>query len=94
MTNLQLDFALSRIGATIGTLNVYMFTDAGGWNPTPVLTYSGPDLTQAQGGTEWSAESYAITALPLGASQVAFSFAYVGGGSFTGDIALDDISVN
>ncbi len=94
LTNFQLDFALSRIGATMGTLDVYMFTDAGGWGGTPVMSFTGADPTQTQGGTEWSAESYAITALPLGTTGIAFSFTYVGGGSFTGDIALDDVSVN
>ncbi len=94
LTNFQLDFALSRIGATMGTLDVYMFTDAGGWGGTPVMSFTGADPTQTQGGVEWSNESYAITALPLGTTGVAFSFTYVGGGSFTGDIALDDISVN
>ncbi|NRA96041.1 MAG: hypothetical protein HRU14_07510 [Planctomycetes bacterium] len=88
-----LSFNLSRIGATIGTLNIYVAFN-GNWNSTPIATYTGADPGQLQGGTEWSAESITLSAFPLGTSNVTFAFSYTGGGSFTGDIAIDDVAVN
>lgn len=88
-----LSFSLSRIGATIGTLNIYVAFN-GNWNATPIATYTGADPGQLQGGTEWSSESITVSAMPLGTADIAFSFSYTGGGGFTGDIAIDDVAVN
>ena len=84
-----LEFQLSRIGATIGTLNVYMDDGAGTFNL--LATYTGPDANQSQGGTEWSAENLDLTnggTLTVPANIV-IRFEYTYGGSFTGDLAID-----
>ena len=85
----QLAFQLSRIGATIGTLNVYMDDGAGTFNL--LATYTGPDANQSQGGIEWSAEVLDLTnggTLTVPANIV-IRFEYIRGTSFTGDIAID-----
>jgi len=92
VTSLQaftLDFQLSRIGATIGTLRVLQ-DDGAGTFTTVLATYTGADLTQVQGGVEWSAES--LPFIPLGPG-VAFRFEYTSGTSFSGDLAIDDYNV-
>ena len=84
--NFVLNFRLSRIGATIGTLSVLM-DDGSGAFATTLATYTGPEPT----GTDWTLES--LPFVPPG-SQVAFRFAYSSGASFTGDIAIDDFDLN
>ena len=89
--NNQLGFALSRIGATIGTLNVYMDDGAGTMNL--LATYTGPDANQSQGGTEWSTETIDLTnggTLTVPANIVV-RFEYIRGSSFTGDLAIDAV---
>lgn len=74
-------FQCSRIGDTMGSLDVLVSTD-GGTNFTPLLNLTGP----AAG--EWNEHCvYAGVA----ASYI-FRFDYTGGGSFTGDIAIDDFT--
>lgn len=90
LSTFTLDFALSRIGASIGTLNVYM-DDGTGTFATLLMSYTGADPSQAQGGTEWSQES--LPFVPTGA-VVAFRFEYIAGGTFTGDLAIDSVAVN
>jgi len=85
-----LDFALSRIGATIGTLSIYQ-DDGLGTFGTFLTSYSGADPLQSQGATEWSLESVPFT--PAG-NIVAFRFEYVAGTSFTGDLAIDNVNAN
>ena len=89
LSNFTLDFALSRIGASIGTLNIYQ-DDGSGTFATLIATYTGADPAQAQGGTEWSNES--IPVIPS-SGFIAFRFEYTAGGTFTGDIAIDDLQV-
>lgn len=93
-----LNFQLSRIGATVGTLTL-LVDDGTGFVPItdpttgmPVM-YVGPDASQSQGGTEWSAESVPFLH-DVTNSNVSFRFAYVSGTSFTGDVAIDSFQVN
>jgi hypothetical protein len=80
-------FDLSRVGATIGTLEVRM-DDGSGTYPTVLATYTGPDPN----GAEWTIETIA---LPAGApANASFQFHYVRGTSFTGDIAIDGFCIN
>ncbi|MEC8253131.1 MAG: hypothetical protein VX044_07955 [Planctomycetota bacterium] len=80
-------FDLSRVGATIGTLEVRM-DDGSGTYPTVLATYTGPDPN----GAEWTIETIA---LPAGApASASFQFHYVKGASFTGDIAIDGFCIN
>ena len=58
---------------------------------TLIGTYTGADPTQSQGGVEWSSESIPFTPTTL---VVAFRFSYTAGGTFTGDLGLDDIFAN
>ena len=86
-----LTFQLSRIGATMGTLSVYMDDGAGTWNL--LTSYSGPDPSQSQGGLEWS---YVVVDLTKGGTltvpaAIKLRFEYVKGSSFTGDLAIDSI---
>lgn len=91
LINQNLDFQLSRIGATIGTLTIYA-DDGSGTFATTLATYTGADLTQTQGGVEYSAESIPLGGVPAG--PIVIRFEYVAGTSFTGDLAIDDISIN
>jgi hypothetical protein len=91
MVNPTLNFGLSRIGATIGTLNVLQ-DDGSGTFPIVLATYTGFDPTQAQGVNEWSMESLPIDTTTPGAIP-RFQFDYLSGSSFTGDIAIDDVLV-
>jgi len=80
-----ISFQLSRVGATIGQLEVRM-GDGTGTFPTTVATYSG-----ASPG-EWNLETVPLpTPLP---ANVQFQFHYTYGGSFTGDLAIDDFCIN
>jgi hypothetical protein len=86
-----LDFSLSRIGAAIGTLNVWQ-DDGSGTFPTLLATYTGADPTQAQNAVEWSAESLPFT--PTAAVTAQFRFEYIAGvtgqTTYYGDLAIDD----
>lgn len=79
-----LTFELSRVGATIGTLEVRM-DDGSGTFATLLASYTGPD----PGGSEWTTEELALPG-PLPA-EVRFQFHYTRGSSFTGDVAIDDV---
>jgi len=80
-------FDLSRVGATIGTLEVRM-DDGSGTYPTVLATYTGPEPS----GAEWTIEAIA---LPAGApANASFQFHYTRGTSFTGDIAIDNFCIN
>ena len=85
----SLAFQLSRIGATIGTLNVYMDDGAGTFNL--LASYAGPDPNQSQNVNEWSSEVIDLTnggTLTVPANIV-IRFEYIMGTSFTGDLAID-----
>ena len=86
LATFNLDFRLSRIGATIGTLNIYQ-DDGTGAFATLLTSYTGAEPT----GADWTPES--IPFIPT-AGNVAFRFEYTAGGSFTGDLAIDDLSIN
>ena len=95
-----LTFALSRIGATIGTLNLLVDDNSGaGFVPItdPVtnapVTWTGADLTQNQGLVEWTTVSVPFLHNVTG-SVVAIRFSYTAGTSFTGDLAIDTVVVN
>lgn len=86
-----LEFQLSRIGATIGSLNVYLDDGAGTFQL--LATYNGPDAALTQGGAEWTAETIDLTnggtvAVP---ANIVLRFEYIRGASFTGDLAIDAI---
>ncbi len=91
LPNKRLDFDLSRIGATIGTLTVSLHANG---SLTTIATYSGPAAGQSQGGLEWSAESIDLTPFVPGNSPASVRFSYTAGGSYTGDVALDNVSFN
>ena len=75
-----LAFRLSRIGATIGSMDVFMDD---GINP-PVLL---GNFTGAAG--DWTEEVLTLPSVPAGGAR--FQFNYTAGGSFTGDIAIDNV---
>lgn len=80
-------FSLSRVGVTIGTLEVRM-DDGTGTYPTLLATYTGPEAN----GAEWTQETLVI---PAGApASASFQFSYVRGTSFTGDLAVDNFCIN
>jgi hypothetical protein len=85
LSSFTLGFRLSRIGASIGTLNIRQ-DDGLGTFSIVLMTYTGPEPTS----TDWTLES--IPFIP-NAATVAFRFDYQAAGSFTGDIAIDDVSV-
>jgi hypothetical protein len=76
----QVAFQLSRVGATVGTLNVLM--DDGINPPVQIATYTGAAAT------EWTLEIVTLPSIPPGGAS--FQFNYTAGGGFTGDIAIDD----
>jgi len=76
----QIAFQLSRVGATMGTLNVMM--DDGINPPVQVATYTGASAN------EWDLEIVTLPSIPPGGAS--FQFNYTAGGGFTGDIAIDD----
>ena len=76
-------FQLSRVGANIGTLEVFL-GDGGGSFPTLLDSYTGP----AEG--DWNAQFLTLpTPLPASGS-VQFQFVYTRGANFDGDLAIDD----
>ncbi|HIE72216.1 MAG TPA: hypothetical protein EYP98_19725, partial [Planctomycetes bacterium] len=76
----QIAFQLSRVGATVGTLDVMMDD---GINPAVlVATYTGAVVP------EWTQEFVTLPSIPAGGAS--FQFNYTAGGGFTGDIAIDD----
>lgn len=92
--NSTLSFQLSRIGATIGTLNVYIDDGAGNFNL--LGTWTGTDPNQSQGGVEWSSETVDLTnggtlSVP---ANIVLRFEYTRGSSFTGDLAIDAVCLN
>ena len=94
--NNLLEFQLSRIGATIATLDVKMDDGTGTNTFVTIATYTGADPGQAQGAVEWSFESIDITngGTIVPPANLIFRFEYSGTTSFTADIAIDDLSVN
>jgi hypothetical protein len=86
LSSFTLNFRLSRLGATIGTLNIYQ-DDGSGTFPILLTTYTGAEPT----GADWTAESIPFT--PNVNLQAAFRFDYTAGGGFTGDVAIDDFSL-
>lgn len=90
-----LNFALSRIGAEIGQLEVLL--DDGVNPPTVLATYTGSDPIQAQGAVEWSQEMITLPQ-PLPASySITFRYTILpiasSGSTFQGDLAIDDVCV-
>lgn len=82
--NVNLSFWYHAFGATQGNLNVESrVTSSGAWTAVAGPITDDVDLWQ-----EWSG------CLNGGVDSVQFRFVYVSGSSFTGDIALDDISVS
>lgn len=91
LTAATLSFELSGIGATIGTLNIYEGDGSGTFSPTPIFSSVGAIPGQSQGGIEWTNQTIPLA---LGNPFVNFRFEYTAGGSFTGDLAVDDIQLN
>ncbi|MAB89608.1 MAG: hypothetical protein CMJ90_09145 [Planctomycetes bacterium] len=91
LSNYKLDFDLSRIGATMGTLTISL--NEGGTLST-IATYSGADPNQFQNGPEWSAESIDLLPFIPASGAASIRFGYTAGGSYTGDVALDNLSIN
>lgn len=89
-----LNFNLSRIGATTGTLDVSMDDGTGTFNL--LASYVGPSATQTQGGIEWDLESLDLTqgGTLVVPANIVIRFHYTKGASFTGDLAIDDICFN
>lgn len=78
----QVAFQLSRVGATIGTLELYMDD---GINPAVLIaTYTGASAT----GNDWDLEQVTLPSIPAGGAS--FQFSYTAGGGFTGDLGVDD----
>lgn len=89
LSNFNLDFRLSRLGATIGTLNV-LLDDGSGAAPTLLATYTGPEPA----GADWTAESISLIPFLPTTGVGTIVFEYTSGASFTGDVAIDDFSIN
>ena len=81
-----LSFRLSRLGSTIGTLNVYQDDGSGGL--ISLGSYTGPEPS----GTDWTIENLLL--VPTGSFTVTLRFEYTAGGGATGDLAIDDINVH
>ncbi len=92
-----MSFALSRIGATIGFLELFI-DDGSGAGFVPItdmatgvpLRYLGSDPTNLQGGTEWTVETVPFLHNIAG-TAITVRFRYTSSSSFTGDIAIDDV---
>jgi len=83
----NINFDLSRVGATIGTLEV-RWGDGTGTFPNVLATYTGAETS----GLEWTSESFPV---PAGAgANIQFQFSYAQGSSFTGDIGIDGFCLN
>lgn len=82
----NLSFYESRFGITIGTLNVYVVDSSGNIQGSAIYTASGNLNT-----TAWYLRETTYPP-PLGNYRIAFH--YVSGSSFTGDIALDLITID
>lgn len=93
LSNFNLDFDLSRIGATVGTLDIFL-DDGTGTFASMIGSYTGPDPSQIQGGTEWSNESISLLPYLPPTNFGAVRFQYTSGTSFTGDVAIDNVSFN
>jgi len=93
LSNLRLDFELSRIGAAIGSLDI-LLDDGSGTFATTIGSYTGADPSQSQGGIEWSSESIDLAPYATATGTGIIRFQYLSGSTFTGDIALDDICIN
>jgi len=86
-----LSMRLSRVGATIGSLDVQM--DDGTGTFVTLQNFTGASAT----GADWDAVSIdLLTASGLAAlpTNIVIRFSYTGGGSFTGDVAIDDFCLN
>lgn len=88
LSTFDLTFRLSRIGATIGTLNV-LIDDGTGTYATQVATYTGAEPT----GTDWTLETISLIPFLPATNVVSIRFEYTAGASFTGDIAIDDFQL-
>lgn len=85
--NMQLEFWYHAFGATTGNLNIETRTSLnGGWS-----AFAGP-ITDNQ--DVWQLFSQCVGPTLAGQDSVQFRWNYISGSSFTGDIALDDISVS
>lgn len=82
----SLSFYESRFGATIGTLNVYVVDSNGNTQGSSIYTATGNLGTAA-----WFLREVTFP-VPSGSYRIAFH--YVSGTSFTGDIALDLITID
>lgn len=86
-----LNFYLSRIGASIGSLDVQM--DDGTGNFVTLQNFTGPSGS----GQDWDPVSIdLLSASGLGAlpANIIIRFSYTGGGTFTGDLGIDDFCLN
>lgn len=91
LPNGTLSFRLSRIGATIGSLDILM--DDGTGTFVLLANYTGASAS----GLDWDVESIdLLTASGLGSlpANIVIRLDYTGGGSFTGDVAIDDFCLN
>lgn len=77
----QVAFQLSRVGATIGNLDVFM--DDGVNPPVLIANYAGASAS----GLDWDLETVTLPSIPANAT---FQFSYTAGGNFTGDLGIDD----
>lgn len=84
--NKTLSFYESRFGATIGTLNVYVVDSNGNIQGSSIYTATGNLNT-----TSWFLRELTFP-VPSGNYRIAFH--YVSSSSFTGDIALDLITID
>jgi hypothetical protein len=86
LSSFTLNFRLSRLGTSIGTLDIYL-DDGSGTFPILLTSYTGAEPT----GADWTAESIPFT--PTASLTAAFRFSYTGGGGYTGDLAIDDFDL-
>ena len=83
LTNPTMDFDYHMYGATINTLELLVSTDGVVWNSAWSLT--------GNQGNAWNTASVDLSA--YAGQTVGFRFRGVSGTSFTGDIAIDDLTI-
>ena len=88
LSSTRCTFSYHAFGATIGALSLEVSTDLTNWSPVWISS-----------GQQHSSNSEAATTAQVdlsafaGLSQVYLRFNYVAGGSYTGDVAIDDVVV-
>lgn len=88
LTTISFSFSYHAYGATVGSIQLEGSTDGNTWSN--LWNSSGQQQTSSSSAASDIAVDISVYA---GAPEVYFRFNYTAGGSYTGDIAIDDISI-